>query len=156
MITFLIILVLLHISYQDFKSRSVLLLSFGLLIIAGVAINVTYVELHSALLSICLNFAGLTLVVLVLYLYVRYKMNLSFLDAIGIGDVLLWVVMAIMFSVRAFVWIFCFSMIFSLVVSLIFFKKQKNEVPLAGLQCIFIMGVLLYWSCFRNIEELYN
>ncbi len=156
MVLFLTIFLLLHVAYQDLRERSVLLISFGLLLVTGMLLKFTYMELYIALLSIFINVAVVSFVVFLLFLYIRYKMNLEFKDAIGMGDIFLWIVMAISFSVRTFIWVFSLSMIFSLIVTWIFFREKKDTIPLAGLQAVFIAGILLCNFSFSNLESLYR
>lgn len=156
MILFITIFLLLHIAYQDLKERSVFLISFGLLLAAGLLMKLLYMEMPIAFLSIFINAAVVACVVLLLYLYVKYKMGLHFRDSIGLGDIFLWIVMAVAFSVKTFIWFFCGSMIFSLVAAWIFFRREKNAIPLAGLQSIFLSGVLLCYYFFYRLEILYQ
>jgi hypothetical protein len=81
-----------------------------------------------------------------LFLYYSFKKNAFFnpIDSyIGLGDVLFFFSITPLFSLHGFVKFFVLSLLFSLGVHFLFFKKnQKKHIPLAGYMAVFLLLVL--------------
>ncbi len=143
----LLILCLLSIVYQDFKERYVYL---WLLVLTGVLMAYFhFVNSTTAtfLNSTILNLSTVLLIIFNLYLYSKFKLKKSLSEALGIGDILFFCVLAIGFSTVNFLVLFTFSSIFSLIIFITLKSKLKQQtVPLAGLQSLFFsFTYLINW-----------
>ncbi len=158
-ITILLLIVLLLISYQDFRFQAVswilFLAGFGLILFNSVSEN--------TLLNLFINASGNTILVFfqlgIIYLYSRFKLKKQniFKSVFGFGDLLFLIMIIPLFSPLNFIVFFLCSVIFSLIGYFLLkaFKIYKNErVPLAGLQSLFLIIVLI--SQFFIKFNLYN
>lgn len=140
----LFILVLLGISYQDFKDRlvSIFLLLSG--IILGGWIHFLNQNIWSFFTNISFNLLVIIIVFSILFLYAKYKMKQDVFETFGQGDLLFFLLIAMSFPIVSFLMIFVFSMVFSLLIY-IFIKNNLKErtVPLAGLQSVFLVICIL-------------
>jgi hypothetical protein len=145
---------LLFLIVQDFKERKVTLLLFPILLIIGAFLHLKTQFVEVLLLNLIINL-GLVLVVLsMLLLYVMFIMKKKFNEVIGLGDLLFFVVLAVSFPTVSFVLLFCSSLLFSLIIYLIFKSKIGKHIPLAGLQGLFLF-LLLFSNLIFNFVNLY-
>lgn len=145
----ILILCLSVIAYQDFKSKTVSWILFPILAIVGGIAHKHHATWIAFGISIGINLALVALVVLVLFLYAKYKINKPFLEAVfGLGDVLMLLAFAFLFPTLSFLNFFVFSLLFSLIISLFLrFNRGTSTVPLAGLIGLFLIAVYgLYWA----------
>ncbi|WP_299627653.1 hypothetical protein [uncultured Tenacibaculum sp.] len=83
-------------------------------------------------------------------------MKQSLFSAIGLGDFLFFIALAVAFPLTTFLIIFITSLLFSLLLFLVIKKKLKEKtVPLAGFQAIFLFLILLLNLTF-DIVNLYT
>lgn len=151
-----LILSLVFISYQDIKERKVFLLN---LLLSGFLLSFTFYsssflwEIY--LKEILINTMLVSILILVLWLYTKFKMKLKLTEAIGLGDLIFFYVLALGFPTLSFVVIFCTSIIFSQILFLILsFVKELKTVPLAGFQAFFLTIIIIVNSTF-GIVDLY-
>lgn len=150
---FLILLAL--ISYQDFKGRKVSLFLFLLAGLFGVLIHYSTQYLYAFSLSLLMNMAVLLIVILILVLYSKLRLKMNLKEAIGLGDILFFIILSISFPTITFLVLFSSSLIFSLVLFLILKPNMINKtVPLAGLQALFI-GSIIFMNMMFNFVNLY-
>lgn len=142
-------MVLLLIAYQDIRSRKidVALLVFLFLAIIGhfwIHQHISYIDIGLNLTFIAINF-------LAIWCHVSFK-NGSMVNPInsylGLGDFIFWLVIIPLFEFRQFVTIFLLSLIFALGSHLILtrlsmYNSNHHSIPLAGLQGIFILFMLI-------------
>jgi len=147
---------LLSILYQDIKERQVYWFLFPMVgISAGLLFYLnTIPELF--LLTVSINMVLVTLMLVVIYAYIKLRLKLSFKDTLGLGDILLFVMLALAFSNISFYVLFISALVFSLLLHLILNRNKKdNDVPLAGYMSGFFMLVFLgFWSGL--IDNLYS
>ncbi|WP_457617863.1 hypothetical protein [Lutibacter sp.] len=146
---------LLWVAYQDFKERKVY--SFLFLISGGLltSLHISNTNLIQFLISsgINLSFIGVLLTILMLFSKIIFKK--SFNQTFGWGDLLFFIVMALSFPTITFLVLFSFSLFFSLLVFLLFKSRWNYKtVPLAGLQALFVMGVIILNKIF-SFSNLY-
>lgn len=146
---------LLLIFYQDVKNRSVVLYLFFLGIGSGGVLHYKNSFLEDFLINVLLNVGFIAILTAVLFLYSTIVMKKKLLETIGMGDFLLFLVLASSFPVATFLVVFATSLIFSLLLFLIL-KNQLHykTVPLAGFQSLFLSLILLLNWLF-NIVDLY-
>ena len=125
---------------QDFRERKVYLL---LLIILAIIMALFYYLKSDTLVylsNISINLTVLLVLMGILFLYSKFKLKQTLNTALGLGDIIFFVVIAISFPVPTFIIVFTCSLIFALVLFL-FLKPNlsKKSVPLAGLQALFFL-----------------
>ena len=124
-------IVLFLISYQDFKSREVSLTLYLLSIIIAGFIGFSNNEKIFFLKLMVVNFSiiGFTSILLVLYLFIRNGLKISFFNFVGKGDLLFFVTIALSFSP------------FNFILNQI--KGFYISVPLAGYQALFLVIAII-------------
>ena len=150
---YLYIILLLAITYQDIKERKIYLLNVLALIFVGGFIFLYKVLPFIFLINIGVNLLVVLMLLLILILYCKIKLKISLLKALGGGDILLFLALAISFPTSFFLIIFSLSLIFStLVFSVIKNKVEDKRVPLAGLQALFLAIVLIINNIFGFVN----
>jgi hypothetical protein len=146
---------LLLIAIQDFKERKVYLW----LLICGIAFMSQQffynVEVEIFLSNALLNLSIILVILGILYLYTNFKLKIKFSKALGLGDILFFLGIAISFPAMTFILLFSFSLLFAFVLFLILKPILKmNTVPLAGLQALFFFLIIsVNWQL--NYVNLY-
>ena len=151
-----IIITLLAIFFQDIKERHVYWFLFPILATC-VGILFYWNTLPQLFFTTTLiNLGFITLLLLVVLLYSKWKLKTSISNTFGLGDILMFIALSFTFSSISFIVLFVFSLIFSLALHLILKQKSKYKtVPLAGYQGLFFLCIYLgYWSGFIN--SIYN
>ena len=107
------------------------------------------------LINIGVNLIFILLLFFILKLYCKYKLKKNIFEAIGLGDFLFFIVLAVSFPIVSFFVLFSISLIFSLVLYLVLkpILKQKT-IPLAGFQALFLV-IILGLNLALNIINLY-
>ncbi len=136
--------------FQDVKERQVYWFLFPLV---GLSCGVlhyfkTLPELFYSSLILNIGFASILLLIVILY--IRFKLKIAFNKAFGLGDVLFFLVITFSFSTVSFIILFISALIFSLVLHL-FIKRKPATVPLAGYMSLFFgFAYLGHWFGFIN------
>lgn len=143
------------VTIQDIKERKVFWFLFPIIgIIAGILhFRDTMTELF--LVSVLLNISFVLFLLIIVFLYSRFKLKTSVKNTFGMGDALLFIALAFTFSTVSFLIIFVGALLFSLILHMILNKKKEaNTVPLAGYMCLFfILTFICYWN--NLIADLY-
>jgi len=138
------------IAFQDFKERQVTGLLFLLAFIGLVILhysNSNYIQLS---LSMAINLGVVILLSVILYVYATMVLKKQLSESIGLGDLFMFGCMAVAFPTISFLTLFSFSIIFSFIVFKILEGSLKvKTVPLAGLQAVFLVLVLLSNAIFK-------
>lgn len=153
-IKILLLIALGFITYQDVKDRQIywFLLPFVGLCAGLIHFVSTLKELF--LTSVIVNLIFVSILLLVVLLYTKFKLKTSFKNALGLGDVLFYFAIAFSFSTISFIVIFISALIFSLVLHLTLKSKHKT-VPLAGYMSFFFgLTYLSFW--FGVIKSVYQ
>jgi len=135
---------------QDMRERAISLILFPLLFMSFLLTTVLHVPFQEVSVAFLLNLAFLILQAGLLYGYFWLKQG-SVMPVIGSmlgwGDVLFWVTTTVLFSPANFILFFLLSSLFSLSTYLLlrtFMQgKQRAQVPLAGLQALFLLFLLV-------------
>lgn len=147
--------ILIGLVYQDFKERKVTAYLFLILAVSGGYIHYETQYFEVYVLNLLLNFCGLLILVLVLMIYTKLILKKRLNEAIGLGDILFFFVMAVSFPTVTFLILLSTSLIFSLSLFLLFKSKLKDKtVPLAGLQALFLV-LLVGSNMLFNFINLY-
>lgn len=153
--SYIFLILLLIIFYQDLKDRQVTLLVLVAAMLVGGYLYYTNSFYELFIFNIGVNSLLIVLISAILFLYTRLKLKLSFFDAIGLGDLLFFMVLAVSFPTLAFVTLFSLSLLFSLVLFLILKPKlTKPTVPLAGFQALFLF-LILFINLVLDIVPIY-
>ncbi|WP_348712023.1 hypothetical protein [Tenacibaculum sp. 190524A05c] len=81
---------------------------------------------------------------------------MSLFEALGLGDILFFLVFAIGFPVETFLLLFITSLLFSLIIFISLKAKLRHKtVPLAGFQALFLFLILFINLAF-DIVNLYT
>jgi len=141
---------------QDFKDRNVFWFLYPSVGVLAFVLHIDSVTFYTALLNISLNLLFVLCLLLICYIYSRFKMQKSFLkEVFGLGDVLFFVFIAFSFSIVSFIILFVFALVFALLLHFIFQnKKTEKTVPLAGYMSLFF-GVIYCLTFFMNYNFLY-
>lgn len=155
-IKLLFIATLVGVFYQDVKERKVYLwlLIVSIALFGFLHFRNSFTEVYAT--SVLTNVFIVFIIVAILFLYARFKLNLSLHESFGLGDLLFFLAVAVGFPTLSFIVLFSFSLLFSLVLFLITKKQLKNKtVPLAGFQALFLALIfLLNWTF--NFVNLYQ
>ena len=144
--------------YQDVKERAVWWFLFPLF-----ALSAGYLHFRQSLVDIFLhqiliNFSIVLILFSGAFIYSRHKIKVNFFEeAIGLGDLLFFLGLAVAFPSEAFMVILVFSMIFSLLLHV--FVSRTNEmktVPLAGYASLFLISIYLsnWLGLYKNLYFL--
>jgi Flp pilus assembly protein protease CpaA len=140
MITFLNILLiglLILICIEDIKEREISLIVIVVLIILGGFLNYRHHIVELFLVSCLVNSLIVLLIVFILWGYSKFKLQKPLFEVFGVGDLLFFVFLAVSFPTTTFAVMFVGSLLFSLLISVLFKKRISKWVPLAGLQALF-------------------
>ena len=149
-IKIILIVTLGFIFYQDVKERQVYWFLFPL-----IAINCGVLHYFETLPELFFNAVVINLIfvsalLIVVFLYARYKLKAPFAQTIGFGDLLVFLALSFSFSTVTFIILFNCGLLFSLALH-ISIKKNLITVPLAGYMSLFFeLTYLVYWSGFIN------
>jgi len=145
----ILILFLFIIVYQDFRYQAVSWIFFPAGFVLTFLISVKIAGYADILSNLLMNnlFIFFQLGVIFLYFRIRFKNTLNiFKNVIGIGDILFLIMISPLFSIINFIFFFIVSLLFTLIVFIVLkaLKIYKNSrVPLAGLQSLFLIIVLV-------------
>ena len=144
---------LLLLVYQDFNYREVTVGLFIFLGLIGGYLHFTTQYLNVFLLSLLINFTAILLLVFILLIYCKLIMRIKLKEAIGVGDILFFMVLGVSFPTVSFLMLFSVSLIFSLLLFIVLKPKMKiKTVPLAGLQALFLVLIITINSLFNFIN----
>jgi len=132
-------------AYQDIRDREVIWVLFPLL---GTCLALTFglqVGLSLYAMTILINLVLTSGVILLLWTVTTFLFKKPFLNvSFGLGDLLLFYMIALGFPTMTFVHLLVGSLLFSLVAfSLMKILLQTKTVPLAGLMGLFLMAMTL-------------
>ena len=148
----LTMLVLLGITYEDVRYRLVRFVLYLILVTLVLIQRFQYVSLNEFL-----DYSGINLIYIVLllaaisiYLYVKYGRFQNLMLFFGVGDILLWIILACWFDTVEFIIFNSISLIVALLLHVVltkfsFYKAQKT-VPLAGFQSLCFLVVFIFTS----------
>jgi len=146
----ILILTLGFIFYEDVKERQVYWILFPLIAVGCGVLH--YFETLPELFfgAVAINLIFVSVLILLVFLYTRYKLKASFNQAFGLGDLLIFLALSFSFSTVTFIILFNCGFLFSVVLHLTI-KKNFITVPLAGYMSLFFgLTYLAYWSGFIN------
>lgn len=131
------------IAYQDLKDRMVHWILFPIAAFFMGTLYFTKSGLEQYSLFVIGNLILVITVLSILYMYTKYLRKMEFLDvSFGLGDILFFIAFALGFPTVTFLILFVSSIVFSLLIFLIFNRKGTIEnVPLAGFMSIFLIGI---------------
>lgn len=141
--------------YQDLKDRTIHLALFGVILVSTLALN--YIignnwmnALYSSL------FLGVNLLCLFIYVSIKQKKLVNIFNAhLGLGDVLFFLAIIPLFSLRNFILFFISGMLLSMLFHLILNKYQKHAtIPLAGYLSLFLISIVLFSVLSSNYSVL--
>ena len=146
--------VLVFISYTDFKERKVFLINLFICFL-----SITYIHYKNTavfevyIYTILLNAFIVGIILSILFLYSRFKLQQKLSNVLGLGDILFFFIIASGFPTVSFLIIFVLSLVFSLILYLVLQTVLKsNTVPLAGLQSVFLLVVLVLNTVFKIVD----
>ena len=153
LLSVLIIITLCYITYQDLKERQVYFVLFPVL---GSLMSLKHIFnsfRDPFLYAVGINLIVIAFMMLSIYLYSKLKLNQKFFKVFGLGDLLIFICMALGFSSLNFIIIFVFSLIFSLLIHLVL--RDRGTVPLAGYMSLFLIVVYIGGE-LNLINNLYS
>jgi len=138
---------------QDMRERVVSVVLFPMLLICLAALALQKTSAAGMVHALPRNvlFLLLQLALLYAYFWIRQRKYTAVLGQLmGWGDVLFWLVTAVLFSPANFIFFFLSSLLFSLCLHLLFSAfhtgTYHKKVPLAGLQALYLSLLLtLQW-----------
>ncbi|GAA3647369.1 hypothetical protein [Flavivirga jejuensis] len=142
----ILILTLLFILYQDIKERQVYWFLFPVVALCIGALHYFKTIPELFFMSSFINILFVSCLLLIVFLYIKFKLKIKFSAAFGLGDVLLFFSLAFSFASVSFIILLSSALFFSLVLHLILNKKHET-VPLAGyMSMFFALTYLGFWS----------
>ena len=137
--------------FQDSKDRNVYWFLYPIIGVLVLVLQVKEISIYPALINSVFNLSFVSVLLLVCYLYAKYKLKQPLLkEVFGLGDLLFFVCIAFSFSMVSFTILFVFALLFSLLLHLVLKHKQSEKtVPLAGYMSLFfagIYGVSMFWE----------
>ena len=152
---FLLITGLSIILYQDLKERAVWWFLFPLFALLAGYLHYNESLSWFFLPNILFNLMAVAGIFISAYLYAHFKMKVDFFqEAVGWGDLLFFLGLAVAFPSQAFLVILVFSMIFSLGLHTFISRSKKNDtVPLAGYASLFLICIYLssWLGLYKNL-----
>ncbi|TRW21031.1 general secretion pathway protein [Flavobacterium zepuense] len=138
-----LIALLFVIFWQDSKERQVYWFLYTLVGVMAFALHARVIGTLPTFANSVINLILILLVVAISYVYVVLFKRKRFLnDSIGSGDLLLFLSLSMTFATVAFTLLFVFSLLFSLLLHMIFKNRQADKtVPLAGYMALFFAAV---------------
>lgn len=145
---------LVFISYTDFRERKVFLINLFICFL-----SITYIHFKKTavfevyIYTILLNACIVVVILSILFLYSRFKLQQKLSNVLGLGDILFFFILASGFPTVSFLIIFVISLVFSLILYLVLQTILKsNTVPLAGLQSVFLLFILVLNIVFKIVD----
>ena len=139
--------------YQDIKERKV---SVWVLVVGGFLGGILHFMQQTQIVfvsSIVMNITFIALVFGVLCLYAKIILQNNIFQVFGMGDLLFFILFEVSLPLVSFLMVFIFSLLFSLLIFILVKRKLKDKtVPLAGLQSLFLILVLLVNKLIPKIE----
>ncbi len=140
---------------QDNKDRKVYWFLFPMTAIcSGVLL---YSKLTPILFytTIIVNISVVIFLLIVVFLYARFKLKVPAHTTFGLGDALLFLALTFTFTSLSFIILFVFGLLFSLLIHLVVKRKSNHTtVPLAGyLSLFFIIIYITNW--FGGLKNIY-
>lgn len=133
--------------FQDFKERKVYWFLFPMAMLLFGSLHF----LHSTRPKVffyysLINSLLITSVIAILFVYTHFISKKAFLNhSLGLGDILFFYAFGLGFPSTTFIVLFVGTIIFSLLVFLLFKRRLKlDTVPLAGLMGLFLVFVILF------------
>lgn len=136
---------LLIVFLQDVKYRHIHILLPLIILVISFYIFKKNIDVNYLIILQNILFVFLTLLLLVMYMSLKNKSFLNpFKNYFGLGDLFFFVSITPLFVTYNYVLFFIFSMLFSVVIHLIFSKLMTiKTVPLAGFSALFLIFILL-------------
>jgi hypothetical protein len=145
----LILIVLIGITWQDYKFRAVYWWFFLLLIVGLGAFKSITVGVATMALDFGYNLIFLTVQFVLLFVYFGIKQGKPvniFINLFGLGDLFFLISIAAYFSLFNFITYYVASLCFVVILSFVkelFIKAKNKKIPLAGEQSILLAALLL-------------
>ncbi len=142
--------------YQDIKERKIYWFLCPIVALLSGVLHYNNVLPELFYVSTIINIAFVSILLLMLFLYSKYKLKQKLGAVFGLGDALLFVALSFAFSSVSFLILFVSSLIFSLMLHLVIKQKSKiKTVPLAGYISLFFgIAYIGYW--FGIINSVYT
>lgn len=143
--------------FYDFKERKVYWFLFPIaLLLFGSLHFLSTIEPKVFFYYAFINFLLVTSIITILFVYSYFISKKAFLNhSLGLGDILFFYAFGFGFSTTTFIVLFVGTIIFSLLIFLLFKKSFKlDTVPLAGLMGLFLVFVILF-SLISKSPPLY-
>jgi hypothetical protein len=140
-----LVLVLIFVFLQDLKHRHIHVFLPVLLFVFSFFIFQKNIFLGYEIIGFNILFVLLTLVLLVTYMSAKNKAYLNpFENYFGLGDLLFYIAITPLFVTFNYILFFILSMLFSLVLQLVFSKLMTvKTVPLAGFCALFLILIVV-------------
>jgi len=141
--------------YQDIKDRAIAVWVFIYLSLVGGYVHFESQFPQVFLVHVLMNMTVLLMLLFSILLYSKLVLKKNLNQAIGLGDILFFIVFAVSFPTVSFLVLFSLSCLFSLVLFLGTKSKSSNKtVPLAGFQALFL-SLVLFINLLFNFVNLY-
>lgn len=146
---------LILIAYQDIKNREVSAFLFPLTAFCFGYLFWEHTLLELFITYTIINIVFVTILLLIVWAYSRFKMKLPMSATFGAGDICMFYALTVSYASVSFITIFVFSLLFSLLLHWVIRKNSHNQtVPLAGYVSIFFsITYFAYW--IGIIDNLY-
>lgn len=140
---------------QDYKQRLVYFFLYPLIGILALFLHLKEANLQVMEMAFLTNLFFVLLLTGVCALYAKFKLRQKLHDVLGFGDMLFFIFISFSFSTISFITFFVFSLLFSLLLHIVFKGKNENKtVPLAGYMSLFFAVIYLV-SFFSESKFLY-
>lgn len=138
---------------QDYKQRLVYWFLYFFVGLCGLGLQLAFFHWQTLAINTFINMCFICILILSGFLYSRLIKKEPFINhGIGIGDIFMFFSLCFLFPTVTFLLFFVFSLIFSLMIHLLFKNNYKlhNDVPLAGYMGLFYSFVLLFSFLFEK------
>lgn len=153
----LIIIIYAIIFWQDYMDRLVYWFLYPVIGLLGFLIQENRIDFYVIVVNSLINLFLVGTVIAILFVYSKLILKKKLInEGIGSGDILLFISLSFSFSIISFFVLFVFSLLFSLLLHILFKNKSelKQSVPLAGYMSIFFAFVYLL-SYFVNCNFIF-
>lgn len=139
--------------FQDIKERKVYWFLFPLIgLLSGILLFKNVFFKKTFFLTCIINLSFVTILIVFIFIYSKFKLKLPVNQTFGLGDALLFFALSFTFLNVSFFIFFIFGLVFSLMLHLFVKQKKKQEtVPLAGYLSLFF--ALIYISHWAGIVK---
>ncbi|WP_346882340.1 prepilin peptidase [uncultured Algibacter sp.] len=133
--------VLIVVFFQDYRKRTIHAILPITIFLLGLYLNYSSSDLEFIFMIYNIGFVVINITGLVLYFSIKHKAIVNPIDTfIGLGDIVFFIAITPLFSLKPFILFFILGLLFSLLIHGVFtLIKEMKTIPLAGYLSLFLI-----------------